>query len=191
MKFWLRISGAIDALNNAVGRFTTWLILIMAIISAGNAVSRKAFDLSSNAFLEIQWYLYSVVFLVAAGYTYLCNGHVRIDVLGGRLSLRAQVWIDLFGALFFLVPLCAVVLYFGTPYFLNSWQSQEFSSNPGGLIIWPAKALIPIGFTLLLLQAVSEIIKAIGYLTGTEGVVPAHHAHLARHCATLNDEVKP
>lgn len=178
MNLLLRAARWIDALNRRVGRATTWLVLIMVLISAGNAISRKAFDLSSNAFLEIQWYLYSAVFLGAAGYTYLCNEHVRIDILNARRSYRAQAWVDLFGALFMLLPLTVVMLYFSVPYFLSSWNSQEFSSNPGGLIIWPAQALIPIGFTLLLLQAVSEIIKAIAYLRGIEGVLPSHLAHV-------------
>ncbi len=188
MKPLLILSRAIDALNTRVGRATTWLVLVMVLISAGNAISRKAFDLSSNAFLEIQWYLFAAVFLVAAGYTYLRNEHVRIDILNCRRSRRAQVWVDLIGALFFLLPLTVVVLYFSVPYFWNSWQSQEFSSNPGGLIIWPAKALIPLGFALLLLQAVSEIIKALAFLRGVDAVVPAHLAHLSRH--GVSDEVE-
>lgn len=181
VEFFLKVSRGIDATNRYIGKVTTWLVLVMVVISAGNAISRKAFDLSSNAFLEIQWYLYAAVFLIAAGYTYLNNEHVRIDVLNSRLSPRAQTWIDLVGASCFLIPLCALVLYFSVPYFLNSWQPQEFSSNPGGLIIWPAKLLIPTGFVLLLLQGISEIIKSIAFLRGVAGVTPAHLSQAARH----------
>jgi TRAP-type mannitol/chloroaromatic compound transport system permease small subunit len=166
MKHALRFALAVDELNERVGRATYWLILVMVLVSAGNAVSRKAFDLSSNAFLEIQWYLFSAVFLLAAGYTLKHNEHVRIDVLSGRLSQRTQAWIDILGGLLFLLPLTLVVLYHAWPYFMLSFTSQEWSSNPGGLIIWPAKALIPAGFVLLLLQGLAEVIKRVGFLRG-------------------------
>jgi TRAP-type mannitol/chloroaromatic compound transport system permease small subunit len=164
MSLLLHLAGLIDALNERVGRAVYWLVLVMVLVSAGNAVSRKAFDVSSNAFLEIQWYLYAAVFLLAAGYTLKHNEHVRIDVVSARFGARGRAWVDLFGGVFFLLPLTLLVLYFAWPYFLLSWQSQEWSSNPGGLIIWPAKALIPIGFVLLLLQGVAEIIKRIAFL---------------------------
>lgn len=164
MSLLVRFAGLIDALNERVGRTVYWLVLAMVVISAGNAVSRKAFDLSSNAFLEIQWYLYAAVFLLAAGYTLKHNGHVRIDVVSGRFGARARAWIDLLGGIFFLLPLTSLVLYYAWPYFLLAWQSREISANPGGLIIWPAKALIPLGFALLLLQGVAEIIRRAAFL---------------------------
>lgn len=164
MHYLLRLAGLIDALNERVGRAVYWLVLVMVLISAGNAISRKAFDLSSNAFLEIQWYLFAAVFLLAAGYTLKHNEHVRIDVLSARFSVRTRAWIDIFGTVFFLLPLTLLVLYYAWPYFVNSWQSQEHSGNPGGLILWPAKALIPLGFALLLLQGVSEIIKRLAVI---------------------------
>lgn len=161
MKFLLSIARAIDSLNERVGRALSWLVLITVLISAGNAVSRKAFDLSSNAFLEIQWYLFAAFFLLAAGYTLKKNEHVRIDVLAGRFSARGQAWIDIIGGLVFLLPMTCVVLYYSWPYFVTSFVSQETSSNPGGLTVWPAKAIIVLGFGLLLLQGVAETIKRI------------------------------
>ena len=148
----------------------------MVLISAGNAIMRKAFRMSSNGFLEIQWYLFAAVFLLAAGYTLLKNEHVRIDVISSRLGPRAQAWIDILGGVFFLLPLTGVVLYHAWPFFLNSFTSQEWSSNPGGLILWPVKLLIPAGFALLLLQGVAEIIKRIGFLAGLEPPEPPAHS---------------
>lgn len=164
MKPLLQIARAIDALNERVGRALSWLVLVTVLISAGNAVSRKAFDLSSNALLEIQWYLFAAIFLLAAGYTLKRNEHVRIDVLAGRFSARVQAWIDIVGGLLFLLPMTCVVLYFSWPYFMTSFVSQESSSNPGGLIVWPAKALIIAGFGLLFLQGVAETLKRIDVL---------------------------
>lgn len=166
MKPLLAFAHFIDRLNERIGRAVTWLVLVTVLISAGNAVSRKLFDASSNAFLEIQWTLYAAIFLLAAGYTLKHNEHVRIDVLSGRLSARARAWIDIFGGLFFLLPLTALVLYFAGPFFMNSFNSQEWSNNPGGLILWPGKLLIPLGFALLLLQGVAEIIKRMAFLAG-------------------------
>lgn len=166
MKFLLALSRFIDHLNQAVGRVASGLILVMVLISAGNAIVRKAFNMSSNGLLEIQWSLFAAVFLLAAAYTLLKNEHVRIDVLSSRLSLRTQAWIDIFGALFFLLPLCALMLYHAWPFFLESFASQEWSNNPGGLILWPAKSLIPACFALLGLQGISEIIKRVGFLCG-------------------------
>ena len=177
MKFLLSLSRHIDHLNQAIGRASTWLILLMVLISTGNAIVRKTFNMSSNSLLEIQWSLFAAVFLLAAAYTLLKNEHVRIDVLSSRLSLRAQAWIDIFGTLFFLLPLCALLLYHAWPFFLESFESQEWSSNPGGLILWPAKALIPASFALLGLQALSELIKRIGFL---RGIVPPNTNARAR-----------
>lgn len=172
MKPLLQFAHFIDRLNQHIGRAASWLILVMVLISAGNAIMRKAFQMSSNGFLEIQWVLFAAVFLLAAGYTLLKNEHVRIDIISSRLSPRTQAWIDILGGVFFLLPLTGLVLYHAWPFFLNSFISQEWSSNPGGLILWPAKLLIPAGFTLLLLQGVAEIIKRIGFLAGVEPPEP-------------------
>lgn len=168
----LQFAHLIDALNERVGRSVYWLVLVTAVLSAGNAISRKGFNLSSNALLEIQWYLFAAVFLLCAGYTLKRNEHVRVDVISGRLSKRAQAWIDIIGAMLFLLPMSLVVTYYSWPYFVDSFVSQEWSSNPQGLIIWPAKALIPAGFTLLFLQGVAETIKRIGFLAGVETLAP-------------------
>ncbi len=175
MKPLLRIAHFIDRLNERIGRAASWLILVTVLVSAGNAIVRKAFQMSSNGLLEIQWSLFATAFLLAAAYTLLKNEHVRIDVISSRFSPRTQAWIDIFGGVFFLLPLTSVVLYHAWPFFLNSFNAQEWSSNPGGLILWPAKLLIPVGFALLLLQGVAEIIKRAGFLLGLEPAeTPAH-----------------
>lgn len=166
MSFLLSLSRLIDAINDFIGRSISWALLLAVLISSGNAIMRYAFDSSSNAWLEVQWYLFSAVFLLAAPYTLLRNEHVRIDVVAGKFSKRTQIWIDLFGFLFFLLPMTLLTLYYGVPYAWDSIESQEMSSNAGGLIIWPAKLLIPVGFALLSLQGISELIKRIGYLQG-------------------------
>ena len=176
MKPLLTLAHLIDRLNQRIGRAVSWLILATVLISAGNAIMRKAFQLSSNAFLEIQWTLFAAVFLLAAGYTLSKNEHVRIDIFSSRLGPRARAWIDIIGGLFFLLPLCAIVLYHGWPFFLTSFNSQEWSNNPGGLMLWPAKLMIPLGFTLLLLQALAELIKRIAYLVGLAPAEPPAHA---------------
>lgn len=184
MKRLLQLAHLIDRLNQAIGRASSWLILAMALISAGNAIVRKAFNMSSNGLLEIQWSLFAAVFLLAAAYTLLKNEHVRIDLLSSRLGPRAQAWIDIFGALFFLLPLCTLMLYYAWPFFLESFESQEWSNNPGGLILWPAKALIPLAFALLYLQGLAEIIKRAGFLLGI--APPAEAAHdPCEHAVTL------
>lgn len=170
MSFFLGISRAIDALNDALGKLVSWALLLAVIICSGNALVRYTFNISSNAWLEIQWYLFSAIFLIATSHTLRRDEHVRIDVIVGRFSKRTQVWIDLFGFFFFLLPFTGLILYYAWPYAMLSMESQEMSSNSGGLIVWPAKLLIPIGFVLLTLQGVSEIIKRIGFLCG---VVPA------------------
>ena len=167
MNALLGLSRAIDAMSERVGRIVYWLILVVVLISATNATIRKLFNYSSNAYLEIQWYLFSVIFLFGAGYTLLRNEHVRIDIIAGRLSQRAQNWIDVFGILFFLFPMAAVIGWFSWPLFLDSWTRNEVSTNAGGLIIWPARLLVPIGFALLILQGVSELIKRVAFLTGS------------------------
>ena len=171
MRILLKFSNAVDWLNAQVGKYVIWLIFAATAISAVNAIVRKVFDASSNAFLEAQWYLFAWSFLAAAGYTLLHREHVRIDVLNSRLSKRAQVWIDIIGFAFFLTPLCIVVLYLGTPLAIQMYQTGEMSGNSGGLIRWPVWAALPVGFTLLMLQGWSELIKRIAFLRG-EGPDP-------------------
>jgi TRAP-type mannitol/chloroaromatic compound transport system permease small subunit len=162
----LRMSMLIDALNERVGRAIYWLILIAVLVSAGNATIRYAFDTSSNAWLELQWYLFSAVFLLGAGYTLLHNEHVRIDVVFGHLSPRKRAWIDLLGSICFLLPMAIVIMALSWPVFAESWTRNEVSADAGGLLRWPVKLLIPVGFLLLTLQGLSEIIKRIGFLLG-------------------------
>ncbi|MFO1211904.1 MAG: TRAP transporter small permease subunit [Paenacidovorax caeni] len=166
MQALLFLSRAIDRLNAFVGKYSIWLIFAATFVSAANAIVRKVFDTSSNAFLEVQWYLFAWSFLVAAGYTLLHREHVRIDVLNSRLSKKAQVWIDIFGFAFFLTPLCIAILYLSMPEVIQKYTSGEMSGNPGGLIRWPVWVAIPVGVTLLMLQGWSELIKRIAFLTG-------------------------
>ena len=166
MQALLKISRAIDGLNTWVGRWSIWLILIATLVSAGNALVRYIFDTSSNGFLEIQWYLFAWAFLLAGGYTLLNREHVRIDVLNSRLSKTKRVWIDIIGFAFFLTPLCIVVLYLSIPELQTKISSGEMSGNPGGLIRWPVWLAIPVGFTLLMLQGWSELIKCFAFLKG-------------------------
>ncbi len=166
MKVLLALSRAIDAVNERVGKLTRWLILISVLISAGNAVVRYSLNTSSNAWLEIQWYLFSVVFLFCAGYTLLHNQHVRIDVVTGQFSKRVQTWIDILGTLFFLLPMAITIMWLSWPVFTDAWRSNEVSTNAGGLIIWPARLMVPIGFLLLVVQGVSELIKRVAFLRG-------------------------
>jgi TRAP-type mannitol/chloroaromatic compound transport system permease small subunit len=166
MKALLAVSRAIDAVNENIGRLVYWLVLVMALVSAGNATSRYAFSIASNAWLELQWYLFAAVFLLCSGYTLRHNEHIRIDVIAGRLSRRAQMWIDVFGTVFFLLPIAVYIMWLSWPIFLNAWNSNEISGSAGGLIRWPARLLVPAGFFLLSLQGVSELIKRIAYLKG-------------------------
>lgn len=166
MQQLLKFSRLMDSLSSKLGSVIIWLILASTLISATNAVVRKTFDTSSNAFLEIQWYLFSASFLLAAGYTLLNNEHVRIDVVSSRFSNRTRAWIDVFGFTVFLTPVCLAVLYFSLPFFWQAFQSGEVSSNAGGLIRWPVYLMMPLGFTLLLLQGWSELIKRLAFLQG-------------------------
>lgn len=166
MQGLLKFSRGVDWLNSLVGRWVIWLILACTVISGVNASVRKAFNTSSNAYLEVQWYLFAASFLLAAGYTLLQGEHVKIDVIASKLSKRKQIWIDIIGFALFLTPMCLVVLYYGVPFFLQGWRSGEMSGNSGGLIRWPVYLMIPIGFALLLLQGVSEFIKRIAFLQG-------------------------
>ena len=162
----LAFSRLIDWLNERVGRIVYWLILVSVLVSSGNAVVRYTFDRSSNGWLEIQWYLFSAVFLLGAGYTLQQNEHVRIDIFYSRLSSKTRAWIDIFGTLFFLLPMALIIMTLAWPVFLESWRLNEYSTDAGGLIRWPAKLLIPIGFFLLVLQGLSELIKRIAFLAG-------------------------
>jgi TRAP-type mannitol/chloroaromatic compound transport system permease small subunit len=163
---WLKLSAAIDALNRRIGKTVYWLVLITVLVSAGNAIMRYTFNMSSNAWLEIQWYLFSAVFLLCAGYTFLHNEHIRIDIISNRMTKRGRDLLDIFGHLVFLLPLCLVMLYESWPYFMTAFRSGEISSNAGGLIRWPVRLLIPVGFMLLLLQMISELIKRIAAMRG-------------------------
>jgi len=176
----LRISALIDTINERIGKAVYWLVLVAVLISAGNAIVRKLFNMSSNAFLETQWYLFSAVFLLCSGYTLLRNEHVRIDVITGRLSPRAQAWIDVFGTLFFLLPMTLLFIWLSWPVFVRTFSHNEISTNAGGLWIWPARLLVPIGFTLLAAQGVSELVKRIAFLAGKgPDPIPRHDAHAA------------
>ena len=166
MQALLRLSRGIDGLNAWVGKYVIWLILAATVVSGVNAVVRKVFHTSSNAFLEVQWYFFAASFLLAAGYTLLEKEHVKVDVINARLSLRTRVWIDVLGFALFLTPMCALVLYYGVPFFLQAWNTGEMSSNAGGLIRWPVYLMMPLGFGLLLLQGLSELIKRIAFLMG-------------------------
>jgi TRAP-type mannitol/chloroaromatic compound transport system permease small subunit len=166
MNTFLKLSAGIDWINTRVGKTVTWLILIVVLVSATNAVVRKVFNTSSNAWLELQWYLFGAIFLLAAGYTFLQNEHVRVDVLSQKLSERTQVLIDIFGVVFFLLPACCLVFWLSLPFFYESYVLHELSSNTAGLIRWPAKLLIPVGFALLIMAGVSHLIKCIGFLRG-------------------------
>ncbi len=166
MDFFLAISRAIDALTEGIGKVVGWFILAAILLSAGNAIVRKTLNVSSNAYLEAQWYFYGAAFLLAAAYTLKQNEHIRIDIIYGAMSRRTQHWIDLLGHLFFLMPFLILMDIYLVPYVLLSWHSGEVSNNAGGLILWPAKSLLLIGFALLTLQGLSEIIKKIAVMQG-------------------------
>ena len=166
MRFLLSISRWIDTVNLFVGRWISWGILLVVLVSAGNALGRKLLHSGSNAWLELQWYLFGALFLLASGYTLLKNGHVRVDVLSSRLSRRQQIGIEIFGTLFFLLPAATLIMVLAWPMFWESWSTQEASPNAGGLIRWPAKLLVPVGFTLLIAAGLSHLVKCIGFLRG-------------------------
>ncbi|HEY1325538.1 MAG TPA: TRAP transporter small permease subunit [Casimicrobiaceae bacterium] len=180
MNALLALSRAIDALTERVGRLVYWLILVVVLISAANATVRKLFNYSSNAYLEIQWYLFSVIFLFGAGYTFLRNEHVRIDIVTGRFSSRVHNWIDVVGIVFFLFPMSAIIMWLSWPLFVDSYVRNEVSTNAGGLTIWPARLMIPVGFALLIIQGVSELIKRVAFLAGkAPNALEKHHAKSA------------
>ncbi|MBA5688189.1 TRAP transporter small permease subunit [Rugamonas apoptosis] len=180
----MSISRAIDLLNEKVANAVAYALLAAVTICTVNALVRYIFNASSNAWLEIQWYLFAAMFMLASSHTLKRDEHVRIDVIAGRFSKRTQVWIDLFGFVLFLMPISLVILYFGVPFALGSIQSGEMSSNAGGLIVWPAKLLVPVGFALMVLQGVSEIIKRIAFLAGK---IDGHE--FAKHVATPEEEI--
>ena len=166
MKSLLALARLIDAMTERVGRVVIWLVLVATLISAGNALSRYLFGVSSNAWLEIQWYLFGAMFMLAAGYTLKHNGHVRIDIFYNRLGPRGQAWVDLAGGLLFLLPMAVLLMWLSWPMFHEAWVTQEHSPDSGGLLRWPVKLLLPAGFALLALQGVAEVVKRIGVLSG-------------------------
>src|SRR5471032_249878 len=162
----VRLSLLIDTVNERIGKFSAWFILLAVFICTVNALVRYAFNLSSNGWLEIQWYLNSAMFLLVAAYALKQNAHVRIDVIAGKLSPRAQAWIDIFGGLFMLLPAVTIIAWYSIPSLVNSFELHEMSSDNGGLVRWPVRLLIPVAFVLLGLQGVSEIIKRAAFLRG-------------------------
>lgn len=166
MSFLLKISRFIDACSELIGKLAMWMVLAATMISAGNAIARKVFGLSSNAWLEIQWYLFAGVFMLGGGYAFLRNVHVRIDFISSKFSARGRNWVDVGGIIIFLFPLCYLMVTLGWPLFASTLGSGEGSSNAGGLIRWPVYALIPLGFALLALQGLSELIKRFAFLSG-------------------------
>ena len=160
----LQASRFIDAVNDKFGALATWLVLIACLISTGNAISRHFFNASSNAWLEVQWYMFAAMVLLGGPYTLKVNEHVRVDVLYSSVSERTRLWIDILGGLLFLLPICVILTYFTWPWFVESWVGNEASSNAGGLIRWPVKLLLPVGFALMALQGISEIIKRVAAL---------------------------
>ncbi|MDX3927255.1 MAG: TRAP transporter small permease subunit [Shinella sp.] len=187
MRIFIGVSRFVDNLTAAIGRSVGWLILLAVLVSAANAVIRKVFNISSNAWLEAQWYLFGAAFMLAAAYTLRQNEHIRIDIVYGLFSRRVQHWIDLLGHCLFLMPFVLLMVYFFIPYVRLSYVSGEFSSSAGGLILWPAKAVLLAGFVLLALQGVSEIIKKIAVMRGDiEDPAPYVPTH-----APLDDAVAP
>jgi len=190
----LKLSRHIDALTERIGKLAIWLVLIVVLISAGNALMRYSINFSSNALLEIQWYLFGLIFLLCGGYTLLRNEHVRIDLISGRFSKKTQTCIDIFGLLFFLLPMAIVIMALSWPVFVSAFESGEMSNSAGGLIVWPARLMIPAGFFLLILQALSELIKRFGFLLGRcpdptdKRKAPSHEEELANAIKTRKGE---
>ena len=189
----LGLSRAIDRFNEHIGKVTAWAIFVAVIVSAVNAIIRKAFGTSSNAWLELQWYLFGAVFMLCAAWTLKANEHIRIDIISSRLSKRARDWIDIIGHMFFLLPFILVMLWLSAPFFWRSYVSDEYSSNAGGLVIWPAKLLILLGFVLLLLQWASELIKRVAIMRGEledeHGMAGGHQAAAEAEAERLLNEL--
>ena len=199
MQGLLKLSSLIDWLSERLGRGLMWLILAAVIISAGNAIVRKAFDMSSNALLEIQWYLFASVFMLGSGFAFLKNAHVRIDFISNHLSAKTRNLIDIVGIVVFLLPLCYMLVTLAWPLFANAWNSGEMSQNAGGLIRWPMYGLIPLGFTLLALQGLSELIKRAAFIAGLAPDAIGHVETAAKdeigheieeHAAHVQEEVR-
>ena len=182
---FMPLSRAIDALNDRIATAVSWALLLAVIICTGNAIIRYSLNMSSNAWLEIQWYLFAAVFMLASPHTLRRDEHVRIDVVAGRFSRRTQVWIDLFGLTFFLFPISLIILYYGIPFGYESVRSAEMSSNAGGLIVWPAKILVALGFALMILQGISEFIKRVAYLQGKLDA-----SAFTKHATTPEEEIE-
>ena len=178
MNFLLNISRAIDSVQERFGKALGWLILAAVLVSSINAIVRFAFNISSNAWLELQWYLFSAVFILGAGYTLLKNEHIKIDIVNSHLPRELRNAIELFGHVFFLGLFCVVMIYMGVPFFRRSFAELEYSASAGGLIVWPAKLMIPVGFTILLIQGVSEFIKRIAVM---RGMIPDPHEGARGH----------
>ena len=178
MRLLLSFSALIDALNEKIGNFCNWLVLLACIVSAGNAMVRYAYDTSSNAWLEIQWYMFAVIVMLGASYTMKRNEHVRVDIFYMTLTRRGQLWVDILGTLVFLLPTCTILAWLSWPFFIQSFNVNEHSSNAGGLLRWPIKLVLPVGFALVALQGVSELIKRVAFLNGY--AVDSLEAHYER-----------
>ena len=181
----LGLSRVIDSINERLGKVAAWAIVVAILVSAINAIIRRIFGVSSNAWLELQWYLFGAVFMLCAAWTLRVNEHIRIDIVSSRLSKRGRDTIDLIGHLFFLLPFVALMLYLSIPYFIGSYRSGEVSSNAGGLLIWPAKGLILLGFLSLAFQWLSELIKRIAIM---KGELVDEHDHAGHHSAEAEAE---
>ena len=166
MQALLKLSHFIDGITERIGKLVYWLTLVAVLVSSGNAMIRYIFNNSSNKWLELQWYLFSAVFLLCGGYALKHNAHVRIDVVYSRFTRRTQLYIDVFGTVFFLLPMAILIMYLSWPVFMNAYNNNEVSSNAGGLIIWPARLLLPVGFFLLTMQGISELVKRIAVIQG-------------------------
>ena len=178
MRFLLKCSAVIDVINEKIGVVCNWLVLLACLVSGGNAMVRYAYDTSSNAWLEVQWYMFAVIVMFGAAYTLKRNEHVRVDLLYMMLSRRGQLWIDILGTLIFLLPTCLILAWLSWPFFMQSFAIGEHSSNAGGLIRWPIKAVLPLGFLLVALQGLSELIKRVAFLIGIP--VESLEAHYER-----------
>jgi TRAP-type mannitol/chloroaromatic compound transport system permease small subunit len=178
MRLLLSVSTLIDWINEKIGNVCNWLVLLACLVSAGNAMVRYAYDTSSNAWLEVQWYMFAVIVMFGASYTLKRNEHVRVDLLYMSMSRRGQLWIDILGTLFFLLPTCAILAWLSWPFFMQSYNVFEHSSNAGGLLRWPIKLVLPIGFALVALQGLSELIKRVAFLNGY--AVDSLEAHYER-----------
>lgn len=191
MKQLLALARRIDALNERIGKWAAWLVLAAVLVSTVNALLRYTFSIGSNAWLELQWYLFAGVFLLCSPWTLKANEHIRIDVVTGRFSPRVHAWIDIVGGVFFMLPMCVVILWAGIPFAIESISSGEMSTNAGGLIVWPAKILIPTAFILLMAQGLSELIKRIAFLQGlidaSEFEKAGHHGPAPESAHTTGD----